>query len=101
MQDNPRVDRTYDRTRVDGDFGIQRGSSIVLRNLLRHHDSRPSGMNLDFIPRDYLVFLHPVEPVAGVGITAIAALLAVLIADHRQQVSIAVIGKETFDVLFV
>jgi len=101
MQDNPRVDRTYDRTRVDGDSGIQRGSSIVLRNLLRHHDSRPSGMNLDFIPRDYLVFLHPVEPIADVGILTVAGLNTVRITDQRQQVSIAVIGKETFDVLFV
>ena len=62
---------------------------------------RPSGMNLDFIPRDYLVFLHPVEPIADVGILTVAGLHTVRITDQRQQVSIAVIGKETFDVLFV
>lgn len=56
-------------------------------------------MNLDFIPRDYLVYLHPVEPVAGVGITAIAALLSVLIADKCVQVPVMVIGKTAFDVL--
>ena len=58
-------------------------------------------MNLDFIPRDYLVFLHPVEPIADVGILTVAGLNTVRITDQRQQVSIAVIGKETFDILLV
>ena len=96
-----RIDRMYDRTRVDGDSGIQRRGSIVRHSSSRNHDRRTARLTIDFVPCDHLVFLHSVEPVAGVGITAIAALLAVLIADHRQQVSIAVIGKETFDILLV
>jgi len=91
----------YDHTRVDDNSGSQRRGSIVRHSSSRNYDSRTARLTIDFIPCDHLVFLHPVEPVAGVGITAIAALLAVLIADHRQQVSIAVIGKETFDILLV
>ena len=66
MQDNPRIDRMYDRTRVDGDFGIQRGSSIVLRNprqisksgsdmpLILHYGIALSVIITDYIPMSRL-----------------------------------------------